>query len=338
MWVHPLKYKSETFTNFVKFHTLISTQFNQKIKTFQCDLGGEFDNTEFKKFAHSHGLLFRFSCAHTSQQNGRSEHMILRLNDIIRTLLTHAHLPPSFWVEALHTATYLHNILPTKRLNLFTPHFAQNRCHPSYDHLRVFGCACYPNTSTTMGHKLQPRSLHCIFLGYPEDHRGYRCFDPTSGKVIISRHVTFDETSFPCFNKNTNPSYNFLDDPLLYPFNPNFSTTPPTTTQHTPTTQIPPSPHPMTPTHPPLPNQSTPNSTPLQPTHSPPQPPSPPPPQPTSLHPMTTRSKLGIVKHVTLLNLHILPHPLSLHFQNITPMPQSDPNWLDAMTLEYEAL
>ncbi|KAI3725993.1 hypothetical protein L1987_65790 [Smallanthus sonchifolius] len=129
--------------------------------------GGEFDNNAFKTFAAQHGLLFRFSCPQTSSQNGRAERMLRRLNDIIRSLLIHAHLPPSFWVEALHTATNLHNILPSKRLNFFTPTFALYLRHPTCDHLRVFGCACYPNTSATQPHKLHTRSVRCIFLGYP---------------------------------------------------------------------------------------------------------------------------------------------------------------------------
>jgi len=186
IWVYPLKYKSETFPTVVKFHRLIATQFNRLIKTFQCDLGGEFDNHAFKNFAHQNGLLFRFSCPQTSPQNGRAKRMIRRLNDIIRSLLIHANLPPIFWVEALHTAAYLHNILPTTRLNFFTPTFALYLRHPSYDHLRVFGCACYPNTSATQPHKLHPRAIRCIFLGYPPDFRGYRCLDPTTGKVHIS--------------------------------------------------------------------------------------------------------------------------------------------------------
>ena len=193
-------YKSDTFLIFQKFHKLIHTQFNRTIKSFQCDLGGEFDNNEFKSFAQTHGLVFRFSCPQTSQQNGHAERMIRRLNDIIRTLLTHASFPHSFWVEAHHTAAYLHNILPTKRLNFSTPVFSLYGRHPSYDHLRTFGCTCYPNLSATQSHKLQPRSVKCVFLGYPENFRGYRCYDPSTGKVHLSCHVTFDETSFPFAN------------------------------------------------------------------------------------------------------------------------------------------
>jgi hypothetical protein len=35
------------------------------------------------------------------------------------------------------------------------------------------------------------------FFGYSENHKGYRCLDRASNHLIISRHVTFDEPSFP---------------------------------------------------------------------------------------------------------------------------------------------
>ena len=96
VWIYPLKFKSETFERFSQFHSFIYTQFNTKIKSFQCDMGGEFDNTKFKQFASTHGLHFRFSCPQTSPQNGKAERMIRRLNEIILVLLAHALLPPSF--------------------------------------------------------------------------------------------------------------------------------------------------------------------------------------------------------------------------------------------------
>jgi len=76
---------------------------------------------------------------------------------------------------------------------------------PTYDHLRVFGCKCYPNLSATAPHKLAPRSALCVFLGYSAHHKGYRYLDLSSNRVIISRHVIFDETTFP-FAERHGPS------------------------------------------------------------------------------------------------------------------------------------
>jgi len=111
-------------------------------------------------------------------------------------------MPPSYWVEALSTATVLINILPTKTLGFSTPHHALLGTPPAYGHLRVFGCKCYPNLSATASHKLAPRSTLCVFLGYSTHHKGYRCLDLSSNRVIISRHVIFDETAFPFAERN----------------------------------------------------------------------------------------------------------------------------------------
>jgi hypothetical protein len=77
------------------------------------------------------------------------------------------------------------------------PHLALFGSAPSYEHLRVFGCTCYPNTTATVPHKLSPCSTWCVFLGYSTDHKGYRCLDLLTNHLIVSRHVVFDEDSFP---------------------------------------------------------------------------------------------------------------------------------------------
>lgn len=118
-------------------------------------------------------------------------------NDILRVLLIHAHLPPQFWVEALHTTTHVLNRHSSSTIEHQTPYFRLLGHHPNYEHLRVFGCLCFPNTYATSPHKLAPRAIRCVFLGYALEHKGYRCLDLDSRRVIVSRHVTFDETQFP---------------------------------------------------------------------------------------------------------------------------------------------
>jgi hypothetical protein len=66
-----------------------------------------------------------------------------------------------------------------------------------YEHLCIFHCTCYPNTTATAPHKLSPRSTWCVFLCYSADHKGYRYLDLSTNHLIVSRHVVFDEDSFP---------------------------------------------------------------------------------------------------------------------------------------------
>ncbi|GKB61176.1 ribonuclease H-like domain-containing protein [Tanacetum coccineum] len=192
---------------------------------YYCDHGGEFDNRNFHKLFADNGIQFRFSCPKTSQQNGKSERMVRTINNLIRTLLFQANLPPTFWVEALNVATHLLNFLPSTAINNEIPYTRLFGTNPDYSLLRTFGCLCYPHLDTN--HKLEPRATPSIYLGQASNHRGYRCLDLKTNKIIISRHVTFDETVFPYGSTQPAlpPTYTFLDDipdiiPPTIPTNP----------------------------------------------------------------------------------------------------------------------
>jgi hypothetical protein len=137
------------------------------------------------------------SCPYTSQKNGKVERIIRTINNVIQTLLIQVSLPRRYWAKGLHTAVYLLNRLPTKTISAACPHVALFGSPPLYEYLRIFDCACYPNIAATAPHKLVPRSTRCVFLGYSTDHKGYRCLDLSTNRLIISRHVVFDEDSFP---------------------------------------------------------------------------------------------------------------------------------------------
>jgi len=94
-----------------------------------------------------------------SPQKGNAKRIIRSTNNIMRSHLFQTSLPASYWVDP---ATYLLNRLPTKTLASITPQHALFCQHPTYYHLRVFGCACYPNLSATAPHKLSPRSTLCL--------------------------------------------------------------------------------------------------------------------------------------------------------------------------------
>ncbi|KAL4565815.1 hypothetical protein LXL04_029921 [Taraxacum kok-saghyz] len=108
-----LKQKSQVFEKFLHVSNIIKNQFGDTIKQFQYDNGGEYNNKSFHDHFASHGITFRFSCPHTTQQNGQSERMIRTINNMMCTLLFHSHLPPTLWPNALHMVAHLLNIFPS---------------------------------------------------------------------------------------------------------------------------------------------------------------------------------------------------------------------------------
>jgi hypothetical protein len=119
-------------------------------------------------------------------QNGKAECILRTLNNTGHTILLQSHAPSSFWTEALNTATHVLNCRPCRATCSLTPFELLFGSPLAYNHLRVFGCLCFPNMTTTLTH-----------LGYPVDHKGYRCFNLATRKVITSGHVVFDETQSP---------------------------------------------------------------------------------------------------------------------------------------------
>ena len=60
-----------------------------------------------------------------------------------------------------------------------------------YSSLKIFGCTCFFFHPQVECNKLSTHSIICVFLGYGESQKGYRCFDSISHKLYISRNVYF---------------------------------------------------------------------------------------------------------------------------------------------------
>lgn len=197
-WMYPLKKKSDVMAVFKTFQSLVENQFARKIQIFQSDGGGEFVNTQLLNHLANCGIRHYLSCPHTPQQNGLAERKHRHLMELGMSMMFEARLPHHLWVEALFTANFLSNLLPTSvHDKSISPFEKLNGAAPLYTALRVFGCACYPYLRPYANNKFDPKSLLCVFLGYTEKHKGYRCLHPPTGRVYLSRHVLFDENRFP---------------------------------------------------------------------------------------------------------------------------------------------
>ena len=174
--------------------TMIEKQLQTPTKGLQSDNGGEF--LAFKIYLSTNGIIHRFSCPHTPQQNGRAERKIRHVETGL-ALSAQASLHSKFWMQSFQTAIYLINLLPTKVLHYQTPLQILFHKIPNYNHLRIFGCLCFPSLRPYIANKLSHRSIPYVFLGYAHSHKGYLCFDSESGHFYASRQVLFFEDSFP---------------------------------------------------------------------------------------------------------------------------------------------
>jgi hypothetical protein len=110
-----------------------------------------------------------------------------------RCLLKARSVPASIWGEAVMTAVYLLNRGTTKSAVAKKPHEAWCGRRPSVQHLRVFGCVAHVKNTRPNLKKLDDRSTPMVLFGYEPGTATYRVYDPSSGKVMVSRDVVFDE-------------------------------------------------------------------------------------------------------------------------------------------------
>lgn len=205
------------------------------------------------------------------------------------------------------------NLLHSSAIDHLAPYEALYGVPPDDSSLHVFGYLCYSNVASSAPHKLSPRSLPCVFLGYPAHLKGFRCLDHATGKVIISRHVIFYESTFPFSTPSpSRPSSSPPDDDTLSLHILDHLLAPaPVVTQ-------------------PVPRPSPPTV--ISSALVAPAPPAP----PTQSHHMTTRSKSGIFKPKVPLSLATNPSSIS-HIPRIYSDALLDPNWRQAMFNEFAA-
>ncbi|CAH9051136.1 unnamed protein product [Cuscuta europaea] len=312
-----------------------------------------------QQFFSANSIYFRKSCPNTPQQNGVAERKHRHLLELTRTMLLEASVPSHYWVDAIFTAAYIINRLPSPTLNGLTPYQKLFNRVPDYSFMRVFGSACYPNFNATSANKLSPRSVQCVFLGYASGYKGYRCLDPFTGRVYVNRHVRFHEDTYPFKTLSSAPSRSISTtsspmhltditlDPPLQPV-PTLTAAPAPTPSSLPRspsiliTLCVPSPHSSYPTSTTSPppshlsshtSSSTPQTTSTD-TVSPETT------SPTSTtvvnhHPMQTRAKSGIFKPKTIFNLSTVTI-------NADPTCFTEANkqlkWCEAMADEFNAL
>ena len=195
-WVYPIRTKDQVFKKFCEWKTLVEKSSGKKLKAIRTDNGGEYTSREFQEYLTEEGIRHERTIPKTPEQNGVAERMNRTLVEATRSMLADSNLPHTLWAEALSTAAYLRNRCPTKAVVGMTPFEAWSGEKPCVNGLRVFGCQAYVHIPKDERKKLDSKSKKCVLLGYGEHTKGYRLYNPATGKVLHSRDVIFNEAKY----------------------------------------------------------------------------------------------------------------------------------------------
>ncbi|GKB58478.1 retrotransposon protein, putative, ty1-copia subclass [Tanacetum coccineum] len=97
-------------------------------------------------------------------------------------------LPKSFWGYDLESVTRILNMVPTKKVER-RPYEIWHRKAPKLSYLRVWGYEALVKRDTP--NKFDPRSIKCVFVGYPKEIMGYYFYYPPKNKIFVARNVEF---------------------------------------------------------------------------------------------------------------------------------------------------
>ncbi|RVX20257.1 Retrovirus-related Pol polyprotein from transposon TNT 1-94 [Vitis vinifera] len=202
MYLYILHNKNEALDVFKVFKAEVEKQYGKQIKIVRSDRGGEYYGRyledgqspgPFAKFLQEHGIVAQYTMPGSPDQNGVAERRNRTLLDMVRSMLSSSKLPKFLWTEALKTAVYILNRVPTKAVPK-TPFELLKGWKPSLRHMRVWGCSSEVRIYNPQEKKLDPRTISGYFIGYAEKSKGYRFYCPSHNtRIVESRNAKFLE-------------------------------------------------------------------------------------------------------------------------------------------------
>nr|CAN69408.1 hypothetical protein VITISV_014748 [Vitis vinifera] len=179
-YVYLMHEKSQAIDIFEMFIIEVERQLDKKIKIMRSDRGGEYygrydesgqNPGPFAKFLEKRGIRAQYTMLGTPQQNGATERRNRTLMEMVRSMISYFSVPISLWGEALKTAMYILNRVPSKAIPK-TPFELWTSRKPSLRHIHIWGCPTEVRIYNPHEKKLDSRTISGYFIGYPDNRKG----------------------------------------------------------------------------------------------------------------------------------------------------------------------
>lgn len=180
-----LNNKMETTEAVDRLFIIFESGSGRPIRTILSDQGTEFKNRGMAMLCLKNGVNQEFSTPNAPQSNGFIERTVQTIDTSARTMLVASNLPNQLFTEALSSAVYLNNRLPTKK-SIKTPYERFIGRAPVISNLVNFGQEAHVMIQGKHLRKYEARTRPCFVVGYTPRQNSYRVYIPSSRKVLES--------------------------------------------------------------------------------------------------------------------------------------------------------
>ncbi|CAI7818398.1 unnamed protein product [Closterium sp. NIES-53] len=196
----PLQSKAEVrsvLICWIRAVSRLSARFQQDLLVLRLhsDRGSEFSSDLLEEFCGAEGIRQTFTLPASPQQNGIAERRIGLVMEVAHTSIVHAAAPHFLWPFAVRYAAEQLNLWPRVSHSETSPTLRWTGEVGDASPFRVWGAVSLVRNPPTG--KLSPRTLRCVFFGFPTNAPGWQFYHPGSRRVLSSQDVTFDESD--CF-------------------------------------------------------------------------------------------------------------------------------------------
>ena len=167
---------------------------DHKHRTVRTDQGGELGRSEeFRTMVDDEKFCLELTGSDASFQNGIAEAPNKALAQMMRCLLYSSDLGPEYWSYALKHAVMVKNRLPHCSIPT-TPYQELTGLKSDVSKLRVFGSRVFARKpGSDKWAKLDKKNTNGFFLGFTATDNNVYFQDDSSGRILTSTHVLFDE-------------------------------------------------------------------------------------------------------------------------------------------------
>ncbi|TMI78987.1 MAG: transposase family protein, partial [Bacteroidetes bacterium] len=195
----------------------IETETDLKIKYLRTDGGKEYEG-DLTPVLKELGVKHETTSPYSPESNGKAERLNRTLEEHARAMLYQANMPKSFWAEAITTAAYLLNRLPSDAVHGIPYELWYNKSLTPVDlkALKPFGCMVHAHVSKKRQKKIgkiDTRSHFGCFIGYTDSNTMHKIWNFERKRFEKPHSLIFQETLFPSpkhFDETPADSYNPL--------------------------------------------------------------------------------------------------------------------------------